>query len=269
MSDTFFRFPLRALSAFEGPFIRLETLVGYCVMDVGYKLVEPAEKAELTPDYHRELAWHRGCAKLNVRSTGKGADQRMQMHYEAVQTACGLAAQATVSIRTQWLWNCLYELRGDAEMAEMPLSYREFSLLCAILSKLGDKDMDSCTWREIQCRALGYTTKAEMERVLPLRKDGAKALSRQQIRSTLDDLERNKFFGRWSFGNGERSWLGYFSFKRMSRAKLAERATALYAQRRRRGPLRRSPEDKQLAADQWAALKKRRRAESPTTPPSA
>jgi len=267
MSDTFFRFPLRALAAFEGPFIRLGNLVGYCVMDVGYKLVTPDERKNLALGEYQRLAWERGGARVRVTFDGNAA-QSSQKNYESVQAACGLAAQATVSIRAEWLWNCLYVLRGDADKAEMPLSYREFSVLCAILSKLGDKDLESCTWQEIQCRALGYTTKAEMVRMLPQRKDGAKALTRQQIRSTLDDLDRNKFFGRWSVGNGERSWLTYFSFKRMSRAKLAERATVLYGQRRRRGPLRRTEKDKQLAAEQWAAFQKQRRAQPPKTPPS-
>lgn len=268
MSDTFFRFPLRALSAFASPLERLDKTIGYCVMDVGKKVLADAGHVGATKEQHRSHVWEMGCKVLNVSLAGAGADKRMQDEHDAVVMHCGEEAQATVSIRTEWLWNCHYGLRGEANKAAMPLSYREFSVLCAILSKLGDSDLESCTWQEIQCRALGYTTKAEMVRMLPQRKDGARALTRQQIRSTLDDLDRNKFFGRWSFGNGERSWLTYFSFKGLSRKELAKRATVLYGQRRRRGPLRRSEADKQLAAEQWAAFQKQRRAQPPKTPPS-
>ncbi|MBL9115458.1 MAG: hypothetical protein JNJ83_10670 [Verrucomicrobiaceae bacterium] len=200
-----------------------------------------------------------GCKVLNVDSSGAGADKRLQNEHDNVVKHCGLAAQATVSIRAEWFWNCLYGLRGNEDRPDMPLSYREFSVLCAILSKLGNKDLESCTWQEIQCRALGYTTKAEMNRLMPHRRDGAKALTRQQIRSTLNDLERCGFFARYAVGNGEKCFLTYFSFKGLNRTELAKRALEAYGQRRRRRPLRRSDEDKRLAEEQWAAFKAKRR----------
>lgn len=251
MGDIFFRFPLRVLSGFATPLERLDKTIGYCVMDVGYKLVKPAEKAELTPDYYRLLAWERGREKLNVSSSGKGADKRLQDEHDAVVYHCGTAPQATVSIRADWFWNCIYGLRGNADRPDMPLSYREFAVLCAILSKLGDKDLESCTWQEIQRRALGYTTEAQMKERLPLRTDGAKPLTRQQIRSTLNDLERCGFFARYAVGNGEKCFLTYFSLK-MPKQELKAKAVTAYTKRRRRGPIRRTQADKDEAARLWA-----------------
>lgn len=228
----FFRFPLRALASFTSPLYRLEMLIGYCVMTVGYKLVKPSEKKALTLAQYRRLAWERGCAKVCVDSPGDDAPERLQKHYEAVLAACGSDAQATVTIRNDWFWSCLGGLRGKEQT--LPVNYREFSVLCAILSKIGDKELESCTWQEIQCRALGYTTQAAMKAGLATRQDGAEPLSRQEIRTTLDALERCKFFARFPVGNGKRSWLSYFSF-RLDGKELEVEATAAWVQRRRRG----------------------------------
>ncbi len=244
----FFRFPLKALAAFEGPLIRLENVVGFCVMDVGYKLVKPLEKTGLTLAECRKVAWERGCTKTNVDSKGKDADQRLHREYQAVQSACGIEAQATVTIRNDWFWSCLEGLRGKER--NLPVSYREFSVLCAILSKIGDKELESCTWQEIQCRALGYTTQAAMKAGLATRRDGAQPMSRQVIRTTLDALERCKFFARFPVGNGTRSWLTYFSFK-LSGKELEVEATAAWVQRRRRGRLNWDKSKRERQAKLW------------------
>lgn len=251
MSDKFFRFPLRVLSGFASPLERLENVIGYCVMDVGQRVLSETGQSGATKDEHRSLVWKIGCNVLSVTSSGKGADKRLQDEHDAVVWHCGEAAQATVSIRADWLWNCLYGLRNDEDKPEMPLSYREFSVLCAILSKLGDKDLESCTWQEIQRRALGYTTEAQMKERLPYRRDGAKPLTRQQIRSTLNDLERCGFFARYAVGNGEKCFLTYFSFK-MPKQELKAKAYTAFTKRRRRGPIRRTQGDKDEAARLWA-----------------
>ena len=248
----FFRFPLRVLAAFESPMIRLDNVVGYCVMDVGYKLMTPAEKKDLALVPYRRRAWERGCERVCVSSSGDTADQRLQKEYEAVQAACGTDAQATVTIRSDWFWSCLESLRGKDR--PLPVSYREFSVLCAILSKLGDKELESCTWQEIQCRALGYTTQAAMKAGLPTRQDGAKPLSRQAIRTTLDALERCRFFARFPVGNGTRSWLTYFSFK-LSGKELEVEATAAWVQRRRRGRVNWDKSKRERQAKLWEQRK--------------
>lgn len=248
MSENFFRFPLRVLSVFETPIERLEKIVSYCVMDVGYKHLENSNIDAATLEAKRQLAWEHGCKIVNVRSLGADADIRLQSEFDIINQACGTDAQATVTIKNWFLWHCLGILRGKD--VESPLSYREFSVLCAVLSKLGDKELVSCSWREIQRRALGYATKEEMARKLSSRADKAKPLSRQQIRATLTTLERNKFFARYSVGNGDRCVLTYFSMK-MTKAQLPEAATADYFRRRRRKALPQGAEERKQAAALW------------------
>lgn len=224
--DRFFRFPLRALSAFATPRERLEKIIGFCVMHEGRKLVE---KRDGDPDNLQEV-WKCGCTLLNVKWHGDDAASRMRNEYQAVLQACGTMDQATVTVKAAWLWNCLEGLRG--KRPAKPLSYREFSVLCAVLSKIGKKKFASCSWHEVQCRALGYATAREMQDDLPKRSDKAEPLSRQQVRKTLADLDRMCFFVRYAVGNGKRSFLSYYS-QRLNRTRLAEAAMDDFHTRRR------------------------------------
>lgn len=244
--DTFFRFPLRALAAFSTPLERMENLVGYCVIDVGCKLAE--ERLGDADDL--DEVWKMGCGCLNVRSFGKGAAKRCQKQYDTVVAACGDEPQATVTVATRFLWNCIERLRGNAE--RRPVSYREFSVLCAILSKIGDKELASCSWKEIQRRALGYVNEAEMTKGLPKRTDGAKPLSRQQVRDTVATLDRLGFFARFTVGNGTASFQTYYSI-RMNPMMLAEAATRDFVNKNKNKNkrMRQGPGMKALQAEMW------------------
>lgn len=215
--DRFFRFPLRALSAFATPRERLEKIVGFCVMHEGRKLVE---KRDGDPDDLQEV-WKCGCTLLKINWQGDGAASQMRDKYHAVLQACGTVDQATVTVKAAWLWYCLEGLRG--KRPAKPLSYREFSVLCAVLSKVGNKKFASCSWREVQRRALGYATEREMQDDLPKRSDKAEPLSRQQVRKTLAALDRMCFFVRYAVGNGKRHFLSYYT-QRMNPPQLAEAA---------------------------------------------
>lgn len=262
MSDHFFRFPLRALSYGADPLTRLEHLIGYCVMDVGFKELDALMDGTGTPAERRRRAWEFGCKIVNVESKGDGADKSLEERHKAISAHCGSEDQANVSIRADWFWNCIYGLRGKE--VEMPLSYREFSVLCAILSKLGNKAQESCTWNEIQRRSLGYATAKDMQARFSLRADHAVPLTRQQIRSTLDVLERNRFFARWAVGKRTACWLTYYSFK-MNKHDLATASVEAFKQRRKRGRIVRSEADKALAAKLWPDSPKR----APTSKPPA
>lgn len=219
--DHFFRFPLRALSAFATPRERLEKIVGFCVMQEGRKLVD---KRCGDPD-NLQAVLECGRTLLGVRWPGDDDPGQMRDGYRAVLQACGTGKQATVTIKAEWLWNCLEVLHGKKPAKQ--LSYREFSVLCAVLSKIGNKKLASCSWHEVQRRALGYATEQEMLAGLPKRSDGAKPLSRQQLRKTLADLDRCSFFQRYAVGNGRRCFLGYYT-QRLNPPQLAEAATRDY-----------------------------------------
>ena len=222
----FFRFPLRVLAEFETPRERLERIVQFCIMDAGRKVVE--QQGGNGNDLR--AIWQCGCELLAVQSEGTNAPRAFQAAHRAVMEACGGDDQAMVTVATPFFWNCLYTLRG--EKPDKPLSYREFSVLCAVLSKVGRKGFASCSWREVQRRALGYLTEKEMCENLPSRSDKAAPLSRQQIRTVLESLHRCGFFARYAVGNGQRSFLSYYSV-RMNPQQLAEAATSDYCSRRR------------------------------------
>ena len=79
------------------------------------------------------------------------------------------------------------------------LDYSYFAVLAAVLSKIGTNKppCKTVTWREIQCRALGYANAEEMERGLPLRQDGARPFSRDRIDLRTQKLNVLKFFLRY------------------------------------------------------------------------
>ena len=74
--STFFRFPLRALAAFETPKERLENIVGFCVVDVGRK--ELSKNNEALPPAE---VWKAGCKNLIVQGDNLKALKALLPHY--------------------------------------------------------------------------------------------------------------------------------------------------------------------------------------------
>jgi hypothetical protein len=122
------------------------------------------------------------------------------------------AYKNTVQIKTDWVWDCRQTISG--ETPERSLSFREFRVLCALLSKVGAKGVKKCSWREVQARAAGFCGKADMascssesrQRIAPL------ILSRAEIRTTLRRLEINNFFARYNHGWRGRARESWFTF---------------------------------------------------------
>lgn len=75
-------------------------------------------------------------------------------------------------------------------------TYREFSVLCAIYSAIGVKELAIVARGRIRRCALGYRSAAIMASELPKRTDQAEPLTERQLRDTIDRLHRNKFFAR-------------------------------------------------------------------------
>jgi len=77
------------------------------------------------------------------------------------------------------------------------MSYREFAILCGMLSQIGDKKYPVRITREqIQRRMLGYRKEEIMRSELSKRTDGASPLSTRQIGYTVDKLHERRFFAR-------------------------------------------------------------------------
>ncbi len=228
----YFQFPLSCLAWGGSPRERMEAIMNYCQMERGHRectlnpqgaaSISIPKGSKVTPGSYR--AWSLGGPALGVRGGDAKVDWR---NHQRLST---LAPHPFVRIRNDWFWNCLHGLRGT--QAERPLSYVEFSVLCAILSKVGTKKHSSCTWREVQCRAMGYTTQVKMAEGMRSRVDGAKPMSRQQIRTVLERLETNQFFARFVVYAGKAAVRSHYSFS-MRRSKLAVEVAAKFGQRRR------------------------------------
>jgi hypothetical protein len=77
------------------------------------------------------------------------------------------------------------------------LSYREFAILCAVLSLVGAKEYPvRITRKQIQCRMLGYKSPPVMAAEIAKRTDGTKPFTLRQINYTLDRLHERHFFAR-------------------------------------------------------------------------
>ena len=235
MSKPCFQFPLILLAWGETPRVRLDGILDYCRMEAGQRELREKSSAGaaihvpprcgVSADIYR--AWHLGGDLSNITGGDPGTAQRQ---HEALEDFASARLHPFVRIRREWFWNCFHGLRGDP--AEKPLSYREFTVLCAILSKIGTKKSSPCTWQEIRRRALGYVTEAELQRCLPGRKDGASPWSRQQIRATLEKLEVNKFFAHFTAYAGRAAVRSHYSFS-MDRGKLGAIVAEKFGRRRK------------------------------------
>ena len=68
------------------------------------------------------------------------------------------------------------------------ITYREFAVLCAIYSAIGDKELAIVTRERGRYRALGYRTTAIMQAELPNRADKAQPLTERRFVMPLQPL---------------------------------------------------------------------------------
>ena len=107
------------------------------------------------------------------------------------------------------------------------MKYREFAVLCAIHSVIGDKGKPvRITLETIQRRAFGYKSPAALKSDISggffINTPEANMLTIKQIRTTLDELHRRSCFARLTYGNRQT----YYS-TRMSEDELKKRIVAM------------------------------------------
>jgi hypothetical protein len=207
-SDTYFQFPLCLLAYGKDVHTRLNDLISFCCVDTGKiianqtpqgeRLIVADEKASRMghkfKDYEREnknqVAALLGADLLKVEfpdveiivNEWECADVH-RLHFEK---AYGFDVK--VRIATSFLWDTI---------KNSGMSYREFSVLCAIYSCIGSKNHPVRITREmIQSRQLGYKSHRIKEMELPARADGMRSLSLRQIGYTVDALHERGFFSR-------------------------------------------------------------------------
>lgn len=204
--DPYFQFPLCALSYGKSADERLNAIISFGGVSAGAKLwrklsaeqqrsklaewkARPTRPARMNWSNQTHLAALCGADAIGLiyydaNSTSERHDQ-LRNHAAAFESRHG--RDALVRIKQKWMFNAR-DHHG--------LTYREFSVLCAIYSAIGDKELAIIRRERIRHCALGYRAAAIMEAELTLRSDGARPLTERQLRDTIERLHRNKFFAR-------------------------------------------------------------------------
>lgn len=179
------------------------------------------------------------------------------------------SGQAVVTLSARWLWNAIgtqeYLRQGSTDVKEYNptkdwLDWRELRVLCAVLSVIGKKPFAWISTATLAHRACGYTSRAGWLKAHPCRDAGevmnqrsmalgasagadagvekdtpfCPPLTRWQIETTLNDLERNRFFLRYrtsssATGRGGRT---AYSIRHATRERLAKEIRTFVERRR-------------------------------------
>jgi hypothetical protein len=202
----YFQFPLCALSFDETAHKRLDSIISYAVIEAGTRLFAKLSAAQQSdflartklnggfPEGFKSILGFHQAALYGAEIIGINfgcftacieRHRNLQRHVHEFESRHG--RDAKVRIKKSWVF--------DARDGH-GLTYREFSVLCAIYSAIGDKQQAIVTRDRIRRCALGYRTAAIMAAELPRRTDQAQPLTERQLRDTIGQLHRNKFFAR-------------------------------------------------------------------------
>ncbi len=189
VENPYFQFPLCALSFGQTVNARLDAILDYSVVEAGSQLFR-----KLTAEQQREflVGWRQlgklpegfnsnnwldratlyGAKIIGVTYNHLGSVMRRHhaLHVHITEFEKHHGRDAKVRIKRDWL----FDTRDGHG-----ITYREFSVLCAIYSAIGDKELAIVTRDRIRRCALGYRTAAIMDSELPRRADKAQPLRRR------------------------------------------------------------------------------------------
>jgi hypothetical protein len=229
VSDSkYFQFPLCVLSYGKNPRERISEMISWCCVSTGENAAEKMDQyalagmterlidkiGERAKDFDEENEAHINCLLgADILSVRLGSFAIPVSEYRRVETH--IARQRAehgpdplVRIRADIVWDALHER----------LPYREFAVLCALYSVIGDKDGPVRITREtIRARALGYKNGAVAPRAPYFRPDGMKGLTERILKDTIEKLQARGFFVKVNPSKTE----AYFSH-RMTRKELAD-----------------------------------------------
>lgn len=207
MSEVYFQFPLYALAYGKEPKQRLSEIISYCCLEVGMKesagmmlkekktaadaLSKKPEGFNHTLQNHLALAI--GMKILNVCNGNVLTilDEHKAVRQFVYDMTKEHGASPLVRIRNDLFWEAL---KGQ-------MDYRRFSVLCAVYWIIGSRDYCRGIRGRIISGAMGYKSFGMMTpKLLEQRADGAKPLTENQVRRTLDDLENSSLFVRVQAG---------------------------------------------------------------------
>jgi len=269
VENPYFQFPLCALSFGQTVDARLNAILDYGLVDKGWKLfrkLSAEQQRQFLSKVRQARKIPEGCDTSNWAHCGalygaevigitfgsflSGIERYHSLHNHVTAFEQAHGRDALVRVKKGWVFNT-----RDGH----GLTYREFSVLCAIYSAIGDKELAIITRERIRRCALGYRTKAIMEAELARRADKAQPLTERQLRDTITRLHHNKFFARCTVARR----ITYYSIRLDSEAirkKVLERRT--YASFFHASQ---SVQDAALTAA--LARKKAENANDPATPP--
>jgi hypothetical protein len=140
-----------------------------------------------------------------------------------------------VTLRADIFWSAYHQVSHEEGKEDHPpekgISWREFRILCAILSvKKNREGFSFIGWQEIQARSCGML-RADYKAARKIPSHLAPPYSQKQIKRTCDRLEALGFFARCRHSKGKRGgWMAY-SFKH-------------------------SPEELRAAVSRWASFRR-------------
>lgn len=212
-TDPYFRFPLSALTYGETSLQCMGIILDHAILSagVGARTLNPKEHEALAaahalpnpPSKAKAEDWK---AYLDV-CVGSQLTRATVANWEAIrsgyekllQHTSALPKSALVTINAKWVWNALdtaYMEAGRSPLHENAgyLSWREFRVLCAVLSVIGQKQYAWVSTNTLQHRVCGYTGASSFKGKEPAAH--CPRLSRWMLGATLNRLEELGFFLR-------------------------------------------------------------------------
>jgi hypothetical protein len=186
----YFHFPLCLLAFRKDDSDRLQHIVSYCVCEHAQRLTRTSANVPW------DTALYAAAKFLNVNiGSGEVTTNRWKAATRFVrQWQNRYGRDASVRIATALLWEA-HDNTG--------LTYREFSILCAVNSVIGKRRSAPrrITEPSIRVRAAGFKSWKVATRELARDKSGtARLLTQHQVRYTLENLHQRKLFARARVG---------------------------------------------------------------------
>ena len=197
------RFPLCFLAYGENPVNRMRAVTLWCAFDVGRKSAPKLDAAEQRKALSEFAGMPRGFIRnnhmhveiaLGMRATDvSGGDfntivplvASLNSYLAEMESKHG--RQPYASIRQDLVWEVI---KGHG------MSYREMSVLAAIISWLGTRQKAFIARSVIKHRMLGYKSVGVMEREMAARQDGERELTKSELQTVLNRLHERGFFAR-------------------------------------------------------------------------
>jgi hypothetical protein len=228
-TDRYYQFPISALSYGMPHDDRWEHVLFFACLDYGRKAIQKTPHFIIGPDVraykHRQkipsqpnetpdqmailFALTRFALNVPSREPQYFVDLATQ-----VEKHCAAHPYPMVRIRADFWWKTFGNNKGGT-----PISFREFCVICAVYALVGDKAYTKASLDRIRRLAAGIPDRAAFEHAIkqPEESRHSLILSTRQARTTLDHLELNRFFAKFTYNRGE-----CFYSNRLDRVELAD-----------------------------------------------